>query len=357
MQLKNPIGILLSISHLLGGAAAGYKDATVKTVEACHTEYCFEKIQSLPTYTRTIHTTTNIVITRTPKAATCYVTKTKTVKNKKTITVTEKCRTKTVYITRYTSSTHTVYSLQTITKSVNITTLTEDATTIPIPSGFLSAGDDPDNQYTSPGFEKRNNRVPHPTAVKCTKTIETIHKHTSTAKRHTTTVTKYNKTITLPYTERTTKTVCPAKAKTTTITRISTKISTTTKKTTVTVTKSLTAILPGFTTWETCGPHNFFPGATGAVNVTLGPNDIEIIPAGIAYECCANCFTHVNADGVSDCAGSFFRIEGLFGPGRCFLRLTNVCSYSHNESFVPVIGNPGYGLVSNGPCGRWKVDL
>ncbi|EPS39854.1 hypothetical protein H072_6412 [Dactylellina haptotyla CBS 200.50] len=363
MKLPNLFRVLLFTTYSIPGVFAWYNQQAVKTLQTCKTEYCKQPVHNIPRYTRTIHTTSKVTVTITPNPTTYYVTKkheTKTIIKQftKTYYTTAKCSTYTFYVTRYVTSVRTIWNIKTITSSVNVTTITPDATTVPAPSGFISAGDDPDNQSTLP--EKRDNRVyGYPTAVKCTKTIETIIKSTTTAKRSKITITKYGKSVTISRTRKTTKTHYPHVLKTTTLTRTSTRTTTTTKKSTRTITKSLTAILPGFTTINACGPHNIFPGSTGRVNITITPSDI-IVPVGIAYECCAACHTHVNAKGVPDCAGSFYKIIGVLNPkATCYLRLTDVCSYDHHESFMllPRDLSEIYGFVSNGLCGRWKLSL
>lgn len=82
------------------------------------------------------------------------------------------------------------------------------------------------------------------------------------------------------------------------------------------------------------------------------------MPARIAYDCCAQCHEHVNAQGVHDCAGSYFRANAETFQATCWLRLTDVCSYDNHLRFKPSKdGLVEVGQVGNGPCGRWKVQL
>ncbi|KAK6333824.1 hypothetical protein TWF730_004007 [Orbilia blumenaviensis] len=357
--------ILLAVFLLTTEVSAWYNQKLIKVVQRCTTEYCNQNVHGPKSYTKTIHKTAKTTITVTPKPSTRYIkknqTKTVTQKHTKTYTVISKCSTRTIHATRTTTVTRTIPYVTTVTSKV-VTTITPPATFVPIPSGFLSAGDDPDNQYTlseEGDLKKRHGKPLYPTSIKCTKTIETIYKHTITAKRRTTTVTKYAKTKTIRQTKKITKTVYQQKPKTTTVTHVSTRTATTTKTSKKVVTKSLTVFAPQFTTWGGCGPHNHFQGPTGSVDVVVLPGDIEV-PAEIAYECCAQCHAHLNAQGVPDCAGSYFLGDSVEHKSRCWLRLTDVCSYDHHERFTPSENVPMHryvGQVGNGPCGRWKVQL
>ncbi|KAF3933036.1 hypothetical protein ABW20_dc0106759 [Dactylellina cionopaga] len=355
-------GTLLALSSLVTNAAAGYDQKIVKTIQSCATQYCGQKIQNIPTHIATVHKTTKVTVITTPKPSTCYITKkhqTKTVEKKitKTYTVAARCSTKTVYTTRFITSTRTVSGVRVVTSSVTVATITPDSTIVTAPPGFISVSFDPDNQYTVPENLKRDIKNHYPTAVKCTKTLQTVYKHTITAKRPKITVTKYGKTVTISYIKKVTKTAYGQKPKTVTITRVSTRTATTTKISTRTVTKSITATVPGITTYLGCGPGNFFLGPTLSVDVEVFPWDPQVLAMN-AYECCAQCHAHLNAAGVSDCAGSFIATYPGSTIPICRFKLTNICSYSHVEKFVPKQGTiDSTGLVSNGPCGRWKVSL
>ncbi|KAF3178075.1 hypothetical protein TWF788_007518 [Orbilia oligospora] len=362
--------VLLAVSLLTTSVSGwSYNHKAVKIIQHCTTQYCNQNVHPPQSYTKTIHKTTKSIVTITPKPSTCYITKkdqTKTVtkKHTKTYTVTSKCSTRTVYKPFIVTATRTISKTKTLTISI-VTTITPDSTVVPIPPGFVSAGDDPDNQYTlsgeDDGLEKRHKETFYPTSVKCTKTIQTIYKHTVTAKRPTTTITKpgKTKTKTIKQIKKVTKTIYQQKnPKTTTITHIiSTRTTTKTKTSTKTVTKRVTSFAPRITTYGACGPHNHFQGPSGSVDVVVLPDDL-IVPARIAYDCCAQCHEHVNAQGVHDCAGSYFRYETAKLTAVCRLRLTNVCSYNNHLRFTPSKDAlKEVGQVGNGPCGRWKVQL
>ncbi|KAK6533956.1 hypothetical protein TWF281_005299 [Arthrobotrys megalospora] len=357
--------VLFAVSLLANGAFGWYNHKSITSIQHCTTEHCNRNVHPPETNTKTVHKTSKITVTVTPKPSTRYIikkhkTKTVTKKYTNTYTITLKCSTRTVYATRVTTVTRTIPRVTTVTSTITVATVTADATTVPIPPGFVSAGDDPDNQYTLPDkrdLEERHGKTSYPTSVKCTKTIQTIYKHTVTAKRPTTTITKCAKTITIRQTKKITKTIYQQKPKTTTITHVSTRTATKTRTSTKVVTKKVTAFLPGFTTYLACGPHNHFQGPTGSVDVVILPGDIKV-PAQIAYDCCAQCHKRVNAQGVQDCAGSYFLIDVAASKGTCWLRLTDVCSYDHHERFKPSKNNLVLeGHVGNGPCGRWKVQL
>ncbi|KAK6509823.1 hypothetical protein TWF481_004552 [Arthrobotrys musiformis] len=361
--------ILLAVSILTTGVSGWYNEKSINVIQHCTTEYCNQNIHPPQTYIKTIHKTVKSTITITPKPSTRYVTKkdqTRTVTQKltKTYTVTSKCSTRTVYATGFVTATKTVSQAKTVTISITVATTTPDSTTVPIPHGFISAGDDPDNQYSTSIIEKRDleerhGKTSYPTSVKCTKTIQTINKHTITAKRPTATVTKpcKTKTITIRQTKKVTTTIYQQKPKTITITHQSTRTVTKTKTSTKTVTKGITAVAPRITTYFACGPHNHFQGPNGSVDVVVLPGDIEV-PARIAYDCCSQCHAHVNSKGVPDCAGSFFRFGAVSLKGTCWLRLTDVCSYDTHEPFKFLKDSLTWvGQVGNGPCGRWKVQL
>ncbi|KAK6517104.1 hypothetical protein TWF506_006982 [Arthrobotrys conoides] len=364
--------ILLAASLLTTGVSGWYHHPhkSIKIIQHCTTEYCNQNVHPPQSYTKTIHKTTKSIVTITPKPSTRYITqkdKTKTVtkRHTKTYTVTSKCSTRTVYASTVVTATRTISQTKTVTISITVATVTPDSTVVPVPPGFISAGDDPDNQYTLPvekrDLEARHKKTPYPTSIKCTKTIQTIYKHTVTAKRSTATITKpcKTKTKTIQQTKKITKTIYQQKPKTTTITRIiSTSTITKTKTSTKTVTKRVTALAPRVTTYLACGPHNHFQGPSGSVDVVVLPSDL-IVPAEIAADCCSRCHEHVNAQGVPDCAGSYFRFPtGTSQKGVCRLRLTNVCSYDNHLRFKPSQDAlVEVGQVGNGPCGRWKVQF
>ncbi|KAK6356723.1 hypothetical protein TWF718_001065 [Orbilia javanica] len=369
MKFTIVANIVLAASIFTTGASAWYNQKTIKIIQRCTTEFCDKNAHPPQTYISTIHKTTKSTATVTPKPSTCYTkkkdqTKTITKKTVKTYTVTSKCSTRTFHTTKVVTATRTIAKTKTVTVSITAT-VTPDTTVVPIPPGFLSAGDDPDNQYTVPlekrDLEERHQKTLYPTSIKCTKTIQTIYGYTVTAKRPTTTITKpgNTKTKVIQQIKKTTKTVYQQKPKTTTLTHTSTSTVTKTKTSTEFITKITTAFAPGFTVYGACGPHNHFQGPTGGVEVDVLPGDI-IVPAQIAFDCCTQCHAHVNAQGVHDCAGSYFRGNFKTHKSTCWLRLTDVCSYDNHLKFRPgkdEIRLIETGQVGNGPCGRWKVQL
>ncbi|KAJ6261458.1 hypothetical protein Dda_4128 [Drechslerella dactyloides] len=354
------IPLLILCSLVADVTASGYYQKSVKTVRSCSTQYCDRKVYHVPTQIRTVHGNTKSTVTVHPKPSTCYVTKkwwTKTIDRyfTKTYTVT-KCRTQTAYTTQYSTVTSTVRAVSTTTSSITIATITSGTTTIPQPSGFISVADDPDNQFNR--IDKRGAKH-YPTAVKCTKTIQTIYKHTVTARPRKTTVVKCGKTTTRWHAHKTAQKTVNARDKTTTITHISTRTTTTTLYTsTTTVTTSVTAIIPSATAYQACGNGNTFAGPNGSVSGWL--NNWDTVFTGLnEAQCCALCQAHVNAAGVPDCQGSYWSWIRESGLERCWLVLTaatsRMCSFNTAQSFEAQPDTSEFiGVVSNGPCGRWK---
>ncbi|KAK6354691.1 hypothetical protein TWF696_003830 [Orbilia brochopaga] len=355
------ITLLVLCSLVADVTASNYYQKSVKTIQACSTQYCNQRVRHVPTQIRIVHKTAKVTVTVHPRPSTYRVTKkywTTTVRRyiTKTYTVTAKTRTRTVYTTRSTTITSTVRAVSTSIVTVPIDTITSGTTTIPQPSGFISVFDDPDNKYTRP--DKRNSpNTRFPTAIKCTKTIQTIYKHTATARPQWKAVVKYGKTRTAwRVVHRTTRTIYPQE-RTTTVERVSSVFTTTTSYTsTTTTTTSVTVIIPSATAYQACGRGNTFSGATGSVSGFL-PDWTNQVPARDETECCTVCHAHVNAAGQPDCQGSYFSIIREDNLARCWLVLrgNRMCSYSNTVAFEPQPNSFEFtGYVSNGQCGRWK---
>ncbi|KAF3927749.1 hypothetical protein ABW21_db0207960 [Orbilia brochopaga] len=356
------VSLLILCSLISEVTASNYYQKSVKTIQACSTQYCEQRLQHVPTQVRVVHKAAKVTVTVHPKPSTCYVAKkhwTKTIRRyiTKTYTITARSRTRTIYTTRFTTITATIFAVSTSTSSIPIATITSGTMTLPQPSGFLSVADDPDNQYTRP-FKRNNAHNRFPTAVQCTKTIQTVYKHIATARPQKKYVVNYGKTVTAwRVVRRTTRTIYPAQEKTITLGRVSSIFTTTTSYTsTTTTTTSVTVIIPSATVYQACGRGNTFSGATGSVSGWV-PDWTSLFPASDEVECCAQCQAHADAAGNPDCEGSYFSIITESGLKQCWLVLTTngVCSYNKHETFEPQSSSFEFlGIVSNGPCGRWK---
>ncbi|EWC47395.1 hypothetical protein DRE_00363 [Drechslerella stenobrocha 248] len=367
---------LLALSVLVANVSAwGNYQKSIKTIQSCATQFQFTKVARVPTAVRTVHRTAKWILTATPKPSTCYITRTKTVSRGSTETVT----------TTAPQSTRTIIETATVTTGLEVLTgvrtviFTETSTvesgtsTVLAPSGFISVRDDPDNHYTRPDKRDRYAYGRYPAAVRCTKTLKTIHKHTVTAAPRKTTVTRYGETVTKWHVvEKTTVTIHPPEAttleRTVSTLTITIDVPTSTKYELVTVTATIASVIRV----PACDSGSEFSGPTGSVNAFLSfgsPNAIQAFVteneppnSDFTNRCCVLCHLHVNAAGASDCIGSFFGYNPSDKVGRCWLELVSsaageMCSYNTNRLFEPLPNNQVDldGRVSNGPCGRWKV--
>ncbi|KAF3925380.1 hypothetical protein ABW20_dc0110659 [Dactylellina cionopaga] len=353
MKFTTLTGTLLAV----GSVSANWCDYPVlHSSESCATQYGNKQVYNVPRATSTVYSSTKVTVTKTEKPTTCTVTakdQTVTKEVTTTCTSTKQCRVNTIYVTKVYTSTLTIPQVK--TESVCVTKTVAGAPhVIPTPYGFIYVSDDPDNQnkpYKRGNYGNYGGYQSYPTAVKCTKTVDSKCTVTVIKKGPQVTVTVPGKTKTVTHTNTITKTVC-GNPTVTTKTVASTCTVTTTKKSTKTVTWTKTATVPGPTTYAACNARNIYTGPSGSVSVTSSSADKQV-PAKDAYDCCVQCQLH-SSYGAKDCAGSYFV------SNKCYLRITNKCPSQSGCKEWFKSGSQSYGSygnsgsVSNGNCGRWK---
>ncbi|KAF3935340.1 hypothetical protein ABW19_dt0208527 [Dactylella cylindrospora] len=372
MKFTNLAGVLALAASTLLGSVSAYEaqcpiviedSKSVNTINSCKTEYCGLKIDHVPTAVETVHKTIDWTTTSTPKASTCYVTSkhhsTTVVKTvTKTYTVTGDSPTFYVTSTVKVTSVSTISSVSTYTTSLPDVTESASVVIVPTPDGFINVGEDPANTE-APSNRKRYAAPRYPSAVKCTKTLETVYNHVVTSKQPKTTVTKYGETFYTTTTKLTTKTVYPPYADITTVTK---EITTTIKETTTllsgtTKTIASTSSLPATTSYAACNPANIYSGPSGNIGAMVGPFHVEVPDIDTPEACCIACQEHVSDGGANSCAGSFFVLED--GVPSCVLKVETQCAVDTPGLVVSLAeDDDGFqGYISNGPCGQWKVLL